>query len=82
MPNSRAIIVIKVNGDTIINADTEYIADNCFLNEKENWTNTLKVNGNIEIVITPSIDPPTIRDRIRLGFWNFLYRFVKVKNED
>lgn len=82
MPNSKAVIVIKVNGGTVVHADTEYIADSCFINENNSWIHNLKVNGQIEIIVTPSIEPPTRWDRIRLCFWNFLYRFVKVKEED
>ena len=74
MPETKAIIEIKVDGVTLINADTEYISDNCFLNEKINWIEKRRVNGFLEIVITPYQKPLTILDRIKWFFWDLVIR--------
>lgn len=82
MPDSKAFIEIKVNDETIISVDTEYVADSCFLNGIDSWAQKLKVNGDIELIITPNIDPPKLWERIKLFFWDLLYRFEKEKKLD
>lgn len=72
MPDSKAFIEIKVDGDTIIIADTEYIADYCFFNGIVSWTENLKVNGNIELIITPCIGRLKMWERIKLWGWDLL----------
>lgn len=77
---TNAVVTVRIDGNVIVEADTEYIADSCFINDNGSWKYVLDVTDTkkIELEITPRVEKPTILDRVKLFLWNWVYRFVDI----